>query len=566
MGRIIKVVIDKIDERSLREIEERRMANISLSGYIPSTTSQTLLHDKTKIYIPRSGSTLYVGTHCNDGRPITESWKYKEAVRLGIPIVIINENETKEENKLKHGSSWVDKYHPTSLQHVIGHKTEIQQLSLWLQQWSNNSSIPEKRGILLTGPPGIGKTTVVHLLAKQFGYAITEYNASDTRSVSALRGMFHLGMRRLRKEVIVMDEVDGLSERGGVAELATIIKKTTIPIFCIANERPPKLKPLSSVCAEMRFSRPLRSTISIALERIVKKEGIQRINQKQIEDICERNGNDIRAILNQLEFYHGEKNDKISCDKDAVHRMEPFSVTQRLFSQKKMTWNEASDQVFVDYHLIPLMVQEAYIYAGRDEMDDIAYAADALSHGEIITKKVYQTQDWGLIPHAISQPIIAVKSVKGGAPSQIFPQLLGKMSKQRKHLRQMEEVGRHMGYQKAVMRLECAEPLRKIMTNRILSDAPPFTRTIKEMDEMGLSRDDLWITLEDTACNVIEIPTKTRSAFTREWNKTHDTGDGIRKVTRSKKITTKKDIDVTEDDFDKEEEEENEDEIWDVDD
>jgi hypothetical protein len=60
--------------------------------------------------------------------------------------------------------------------------------------------------------------------------------------VATLRGLIALGIQRLRKEVIVMDEIDGLSERGGVGELASILRKTNIPILCIANEKPPKLK------------------------------------------------------------------------------------------------------------------------------------------------------------------------------------------------------------------------------------------------------------------------------------------------------------------------------------
>jgi hypothetical protein len=38
------------------------------------------------------------------------------------------------------------------------------------------------RSVMITGPPGIGKTTSAHLCAKLEGYTVIELNASDARS------------------------------------------------------------------------------------------------------------------------------------------------------------------------------------------------------------------------------------------------------------------------------------------------------------------------------------------------------------------------------------------------
>lgn len=38
------------------------------------------------------------------------------------------------------------------------------------------------RAVLISGPPGIGKTTSAHLAAKNAGYNPIELNASDARS------------------------------------------------------------------------------------------------------------------------------------------------------------------------------------------------------------------------------------------------------------------------------------------------------------------------------------------------------------------------------------------------
>ncbi|CAG8772219.1 7545_t:CDS:2, partial [Racocetra persica] len=143
---------------------------------------------------------------------------------------------------------WSDKYKPKSLKEVCGNKSAVENLQKWLKAWESNlkngfnfnSSFP---AVLISGPPGIGKTTAAHLVGKLEGYDVKEFNASDTRSKKALEmavktatrntsimGFFRstAEARKMNRTLIIMDEVDGMSagDRGGVAELVQLIKKT----------------------------------------------------------------------------------------------------------------------------------------------------------------------------------------------------------------------------------------------------------------------------------------------------------------------------------------------------
>jgi len=92
------------------------------------------------------------------------------------------------------------------------------------------------------------------------------------------------------------------------------------------------------------------------------------------------------------------------------------------------------------------------------------------------------------------------------------------------------------------------------------------------MESMGVTRDDLFESLEETACESITIPTKVKTAFTRERNKTHGSDSDITKV-RTKGKKGKTDVNLEEKKENQEDEQEDElieedlvEDEWDVDD
>lgn len=453
---------------------------------------------------------LQLGSACHDGRPITESWRYKEAKRLGIPILMKRPPVAPPRYEKK--ELLVDKYTPTSIEDIIGHKDAIQQIQQWLSSWTAKS-----KGILLTGPPGIGKTSMIHCIATSMEYKVTEYNASDSRSISTLKGLISLGMKRLQKEVVVMDEIDGLSERGGVGEIADLIRKSLSPIICIANECPPKLKPIINACIHIKCSRPVKSTIASAILSIATKEEIA-ITKVDIEKLCEENGNDIRSILNRLEFYR-DGTMTADSNKDATLRLDLFSATQKLMGNKHIPLTAAEDLIYVDYFMVPLMVQEAYVAASKGSLDDIVAASEFISDGDIIQRRIMKTQDWSLLPHVVQTTVSAARTVRGPAPFQIFPQLLGKNSKKMKHMRLIEDLSRHQRHSSKTMRLDCAEWMNTILLTPLKAEKPDIKGTIQRMLEMKITRDELVESIGDVLFTPIDLSTKTKTAFTREYNK-----------------------------------------------
>jgi hypothetical protein len=214
-----------------------------------------------------------------------------------------------------------------------------------------------------------------------------------------------------------------------------------------------------------------------------------------------------------------------------------FSATQRLIGNKTLTFDEAADIVFVDYGMIPLMVQEGYIASSKKSIDDVVTAAEFISTADLMDKYIHQKQDWTLLPHYVQNVAAAARTVSGPAPFQIFPQWLGCFSKRRRRRRILDALSTKVFTAAVDFRLDYADAIQQILLEPLITGAATSKNTIQTMDSLRLTRDDLMDSIQELLINPIELPTKTKTAFTREYNKTHgvtkNTGKTTKKIGRN---------------------------------
>ena len=483
---------------------------VALSGLDRDEVAKRLPRTKIITWSPTIDA-LLVGEGCE------EKWKVVRATELGVQIIPFGTlNDAASE-------LWADKYAPKKAKEIIGNTDHIQTLYEWLHDWT----IEKDRAVLITGPPGIGKTTAAHLVAKLCKFDIVELNASTERSATAIKDVFkeaseasHIG----KKRVIIMDEVDGMSrgDRGGIGALASIAKTCVFPIICIANERgTPRLRPLVAACKEIKFFRPVRSVIARSLmSTVVLKEGL-KISAADLEELCERNGNDIRQILNFLQFHLSSKSGVTS--KDELLRTDVFSATGRLFGFEGNAITR-SEYCWVDYSMVPLMVAEGYIGAaakGRgSDMEKLlrsSAAADFIVDYDIMDRRIHSRNEWGLLPNAMTTVSFAATATRGPAPFNLFPSVLGKMSKRAKHMRMYSELaGLTRGSRTGMY--DSVNTYRALLFG--LKDAETVCDTLIGF---GLTRDIMMDTLTETVFTgdegSVAMDSKLKAAVTRAWKK-----------------------------------------------
>ena len=107
------------------------------------------------------------------------------AVATPVPVEANKENAITNTKPKKSGAGyqtpWVEKYRPRSLDDVVGNEETV----IRLRAIAKDGNMPN---LILSGPPGTGKTTSVHalareLLGKAYSNGVLELNASDARGI-----------------------------------------------------------------------------------------------------------------------------------------------------------------------------------------------------------------------------------------------------------------------------------------------------------------------------------------------------------------------------------------------
>lgn len=389
---------------------------------------------------------------------------------------------------------WTVKYAPTSTSMICGNKTQVEKLQTWLRNWRNNARTQFRkagkdgtgnfRAVMIHGPPGIGKTTAAHLVAKLEGYDIVESNASDTRSkklvetglrgvldTTSLLGYFAGDGKKVeadkKKLVLIMDEVDGMSagDRGGVGALAAVCKKTQIPMILICNDRKlPKMKPFDHVTYDLPFQKPRTDQVRARIMTICFREGI-KLSPQVIDALIEGSRADIRQIINMIstakldqeamDFDQGKEMSK-AWQKHVI--LKPWDIVSKIIGGQMFapsstaTLNDKIELYFNDHEFSHLMLQENYLkttpalssaYSGKEkslkQLELVDKAAQSISDGDLTDRMIHGSQQqWSLMPtHAVFsfvRPASFIAGSMAGHGQTQFTQWLGNNSKQRNYV------------------------------------------------------------------------------------------------------------------------------------
>ena len=300
---------------------------------------------------------------------------------------------------------WVEKYRPEQLEDFVGNKEAIQKLENWLKNWNQQ----RKKVVLLAGPAGVGKTSVVYYLIKKYDYEFVEVNASDKRNKKAVELLVGksstegtvLQGARVRK-LILVDEADGLfgnEDRGGGSALTRAVIATRTPIICTAND--PSASSLKSAKKNMlviEFHSLKEEEILTLLKKIVKKEKLDT-NEETLIAITKNSGGDARSAINDLEgASFGTKDVKIIFSpRNQKHSLD--SALNSIFGARDFaSAKRALDGVDVDYRELLTYVYE-HAYKQADSSEELFSIYQLIAEADMYLQRCYIKQDWKFLKY-----------------------------------------------------------------------------------------------------------------------------------------------------------------------
>jgi len=271
-----------------------------------------------------------------------------------------------------------------------------------LKQWYFNTlQNKETKTLLVIGPTGCGKTTLVNLFCKEEEIKTLSLKVNDNRTKKELlkeielfidysTENFFLKNVKIKKLILIDEYQNASNDIISITDILALREKG-IPILIIsADSKGSKLSDIKKTCEVYYINEIPPNSIKKWILSLTK----YTLTPVQIGSILQKCKSDKRLILNLLDFTQGSDVSVI----DSYLEMYQKDVDINLFDFTKCLFDDIEppdiNDIFKIYDndgfILSNLIHENYLDYNQD-IDKIANAADAISYGEILFSDTYES-------------------------------------------------------------------------------------------------------------------------------------------------------------------------------
>jgi DNA polymerase III delta prime subunit len=209
-------------------------------------------------------------------------------------------------DKVENQFLWVESYRPQKVSDCI----LPENIKSVFQEYVNQKNIPN---LLLTGGPGVGKTTVAKAMCNEIGCDFMVINGSDERGIDVLRTKIKSYASSMSfsggRKVVIIDEADYLTPEAQAAMRAAIEEFSANCSFIFTcNYKARLIDAIHSRCSVIEFKIKNGNKVKMAagfLKRIQYILDIEKVKYDNtvLVQIIQKHFPDYRRVLNELQRY-----------------------------------------------------------------------------------------------------------------------------------------------------------------------------------------------------------------------------------------------------------------------
>lgn len=300
----------------------------------------------------------------------------------------------------------------------VGNENSRKKVIEWFVKWLDGT-----KPLLLLGPPGVGKTSFIHALCREFNIDLIELNASDTRNKNSLSQViypiFSNSSLTGKNYLLFLDEIDGISNRedsGGLDFLVDVFKEPSIRVVMVANKSNEAVKKLAKVSKTIAFSPVPPRLLMLYLDRILKTQNYSMKSDDRISLVKNCLG-DVRSLLNaarsKIAGYSTMKNPAVDIDiEDMINQFfssKSFEEALDLVSRADISYSDPRfGQSSEDRRKDILSAFFSSIVMSKIDFDTISILLDRLSQLDVILSRSLIMRNWKILRYF---PLILTKSL-----------------------------------------------------------------------------------------------------------------------------------------------------------